>query len=207
MALNKISLAMLEKKVVMDVAITAGGALKLIWSDETYTTYTPPAMPTVDLSGYYTRIDADSRFLTKAQADGLYDPLGAGGVTPPPISGGVETWNLKTGGLTWSVNPSLGGFWSGNLYNNWGNGIYRIDGNMISSTGSILSAAESTLIVFVGAGGTSTTYGGLMPDSYSILPSDNQAIRVLNVAFYFTSGAIQINGVSSNNALRIYKLS
>lgn len=49
MALNKISLAMLEKKVLMDTSVT-NGVMKMFWSDGTISTYTPPAGPTVDLS-------------------------------------------------------------------------------------------------------------------------------------------------------------
>lgn len=206
MALNKISLGMLEKKVVMDASVAAG-VLKLIWSDGTSTTYTPPAGQSVDLSNYYTRAEADSRFLTKAQADLLYDPLGSGGGVTP--SGGVDTWNLKTGGLTWTAAPGgLSGWWSGNLYSNWGNGIYRIDGHMFPSSGGLLSAGENTVVVFVGAGGTSHNYG-LMPESqtFTLLAGENQTTGVVNTLFYFTSGFVQINSLSAGNALRVYKLS
>lgn len=78
MALNKISLGMLEKKVLMDTSVT-NGVMKMFWSDGTTSTYTPPAGQAVDLSNYYTKAEADSRFLTKAQADQLYAPLVSGG--------------------------------------------------------------------------------------------------------------------------------
>lgn len=207
MSLNKISLGMLEKKVAMDASVAAG-VLKILWSDGTTTTYTPPAGQSVDLSNYYTKAEADSRFLTKAQADQLYDPLGSGGGVTP-TGGNVDTWTQKLNGLTWTAAPGgLGGWWSGNLYNNWGNGIYRIDGNMFASNGGLLSAGENTIVVIVGAGGTSHNFG-FMPQAqtFTLLSGENQTTDTVNTLFYFTSGYVQINGTNSGNVLRVYKLS
>lgn len=206
MALNKISLGMLEKKVLMDTSVS-GSVLKLFWSDGTTSTYSPPAGQAVDLSNYYTKSEADNKFLTKAQADQLYDPLGSGGGTTV-ISGGVDKWTLKTGGLTWVPAPGgIGGSWTGNLFNNWGDGIYRIDGNMFPVNGSVLGAGEMTVVVIVGAGGSSHNWG-FMPEaqSFTLLSGENQTGGTVNTLFYFTSGAITINGTNSNNTLRVYKL-
>jgi hypothetical protein len=84
----------------MDTSVT-NGVMKMFWSDGTISTYTPPAGPTVDLSNYYTKAEADSRFLSKAQADLLYAPLGAGG-------GGSHGYMEYMAG-TYSFTPSTSG--------------------------------------------------------------------------------------------------
>lgn len=104
MSLNKISLGMLEKKVLMDTSV-ASGVLKLFWSDGTTSTYSPPAGQAVDLSNYYTKAEADSRFLTKAQADNLYDPLGSGGGV---VSGGAHGYMEYMAG-SYTFTPSTSG--------------------------------------------------------------------------------------------------
>ncbi len=154
MALNKISLGMLEKKVLMDTSVT-NGVMKMFWSDGTVSTYTPPAGQAVDLSNYYTKAEADSRFLTKAQADQLYAPLGSGGGT---TSGLANVWEAKANGLT-RVQTGTNGLgqpvyvWRGWLRTNFGQGIYRIDYTAVG--GDIISPTQTgvSLIVFVGDAG------------------------------------------------------